>query len=442
MDKPRELNIFDLNDDCLIKIIEYLDFNDILNLSKINLRFNEAIGASLTKTAVNISNENLGEMEVFLKIFGGQVKHMDILGIEPSNQAQVKELIRKYCNIGKVEHCTLNGLNIKEDFLETNINFFKSLKTLIMPEQANIETPIFYRILDTMTNIKYLDVNFSQCVRRDVPTLLSKLVAHQLETLYLLNMSNVTENDINNSPKLNSLNELATDQVLFLMCFPNIKKLQFLFFERPSSIFSLSPILDLLHLKELSLFSLHEKPELYSLLSQLADRNALESLTLCLLNTDNDEFTYNAFIDFEANFDIIHVLSRFTKLKSLNLQANWQLYFRLFYLVEQLPELCHLNIGEHERTFKDMLSINGLICGIIGVAKSLNSLYVRMPDLCNEFNSDIFHQFYKSFSNIRENQSNKALLKVRLYKNKEEPKYGYYYQENKRLAMETPWKYW
>lgn len=84
-----------------------------------------------------------------------------------------------------------------------------------------------------------------------------------------------------------------------------------------TSIYTLrSPIQDLLHLKKLSLrTSLVAKSELYALLSQLADRNMLESLRFRPYKIE-DELENE--IDYEDEWDIIDILGRFTKLKSLH----------------------------------------------------------------------------------------------------------------------------
>lgn len=195
MDKIRKLHILNLNEDCLISIFKYLKFEDFLILYKINSRFNNAIGASLAyhKTEIVFTDDsNLEQMENFLKLFGKQVKKLNV----DSENYQVIEMVNKYCTAGNVKFaklCPTDGLGL----LNTNNNFFKSLKSLKFNCGSASDDELLYQILDTLNQIEYFELSCYVEVT-DFVHCISKLSVLPLKTLDIRYLRKMTENEILN----------------------------------------------------------------------------------------------------------------------------------------------------------------------------------------------------------------------------------------------------
>lgn len=427
-----DLHIFDLNDDCLIKVVSFLDSNDILKLHKVHSRFNGIIVANLHDLEVEITSKNVKQMKGFLRKFGGKVKKMTCW-MGTCRQREIEELIETFCNGGNVEHCSLhNEFVMNSDFLMKKLSFFKSLKSLRMIK-ACVNGDLLYQMLDTMDRIQHLEVDSITSLRtHSFPELMAKLQLLQLKSLRVNRSDLVTYHDWEHSPKVESLKTLAVKlgiyQLPFAMCFPNMDDLT-LNALRGYSLNSLKSLTSLKRLR-LKINTVQEK-ELYSLLQHMANRNALQHLTLDLRRVYKGAVTE---MDYENDLQVIDILSRLTNLKSLILQTPWRLNSRLLDLVQSLTALRSLAINGDELVSFGVPEIERLVCEMASSAKSLRKIRFEL-NFKDCITNEEYHQFYENISIARAKQENKALLKVRILDFYRHPSAKTLYIEQNKLVI-------
>lgn len=97
----------------------------------------------------------------------------------------------------------------------------------------------------------------------------------------------------------------------------------------------------------------------------------------------------------------------------------------------KLTELRHLDIRGEELSIENIADVEALACGIIGLANSLSSLYLTMPNYQYTIDRNNYHQLCNQLSRIRQNQDNKIILNVMIRGNED-----FYVQKNKWVTLE------
>lgn len=131
----RALKIIDLNDDCLFAIVQFLNTDDLINLSRVNSRFQSAIKFVLVTKTILFNGSflpKLAHLVRFLKDFGSHIKDFSIINLKYISFYDMKVIERflnKYCANGNLEKCTFKSGKITKEFTE-NSKLFESLKSL------------------------------------------------------------------------------------------------------------------------------------------------------------------------------------------------------------------------------------------------------------------------------------------------------------------------
>lgn len=427
-------NILDLNDDCLIKVLSFLEFEDIFNLHKAHQRFNAAIAANLKDVVIQIRDDNCQRMESFLRKFGGKMKRIQLFMEAECNSRQIEALITKYCNKGNIEHCSVIQFHINVPFFENNSNLFRSLRSLKL-SQIDLDNDLFHRILDTAAHMADLDLEFFAFANGMSHFLMKLSSCRHLRSLRFYCSRILNDDKVECAPRLNSLQTLCmylfTEQTWILAHFPNVKNLT-LSISWPGH-YSLIPLTELTSLKRLDLqMGQVTDADLYSLLQHLAVRNTLEHLTLGVRTVYNGRRTE---VDYKNDFAIVDILSRCTRLESLVLQTPWEFKFRILNLVQPLTRLRCLNVDGQELQSLDLMEIQRWVCEMVSSATKLNRIQLKIhhkPRIADETH----HQFYEKVSLTRSNQANNTLLKVQVDDHSRRTGDNSYIQTNKWVILD------
>lgn len=384
-----DLNILDSCDDFLTEIFVYLNLRDLLQLYKIHLRFHEAIGNVLLNKCVTVhenwDDDEIENIENFLIIFGDKVK---ILRIEESN-VLAEKLIKNYLFGGNVKTCELIYFDINEKFIDNNLKFLRSLKSLsLQPYEANYDSVL--KLIE-MTNLEVLEVN---CSNLDCK-FFGRLSTCRLKRLKVLS-GNYLREYVMNLPAFDSIRELdlyARESFYssFLDHFPNVESLTLNIPQANSTIFN--SILNLSNLKCLKL-EIRWKlcSEIDPFLISLAKLNNLESF---LLHIQHFKFTRS----------ICKTICEMTNLRELDVSAF------------EIPHLYLQEIGK-KLTKLRKISMRPLCCSsqletienlskFVRVGRNFTTIIINGLRL---FKMQHCEQLYDKISKIRRNQEHKFLL--------------------------------
>lgn len=406
----RKLHIFDLNDDCLISVLSFLKYEDIFTLQVVHSRFNAAIAANLPQLEIEITRNNLKQVEDFFKIFGRMVK---ILATEWLTMPVVQEVITRYCNVENVNIKARIKFNHGEG--ECSWNLLRRLKSLELYYVHPSTEERFHRILDAIDNIEHLDIMFDNDYH--VSPFLTKLsMFRHLKTLNIGHMGC----EVMEFPKVNSLKTLHIRSLLYcediplITYFPNIEDLTaHLFLKLVPNVF-VNQLNELTNLKRLTLSMWGYKTESFSLLEHLANKNTLEHLELTMLSTSNEMGEEVETFEGDDTYRMVAILSRFTKVKSLHLRTAFEFNCGLLIdLVKPLTELRCLVLNGNEVLDLTLLQKEQLILELVGLARNLNKIQLR-----TEFEWEISARYcrllYRKLVEAKANKGNETMLTVRI----------------------------
>lgn len=404
-----DLHIFDLNDDCLERIVSFVEFKDMLVLQEVHRRFHTAISANVMYHEIEIASVNFNQMRNFLVKFGEKVRKIAV-SIPIGNE--IKELMSKYCNTAKVQGCKFKGpCCIDEDFIEINCIFFKALKSLEL-NRVGLSSQVLHRILDTTTSLEHFSLNDVEAID-SLPHLLSKFQLLQLKSLFLFYVYPLTI-ETGNLPKVDSLKSLTVvvdaKVVPIVTCFPNLENLSFQY-EDMLETYSMEPVIRFANLKrlELKLFEIAEE-ELYSLLKHMANQITLDELVLDVWRVHDEIYGSLHYQDYDR---IIDALSRFVNLKSLVLRTKWRFGLRLVNLMKPLIKLRCLTIGVYELDFLELTGIEQLVCEIVKSAKNLSKISLQ-AELLDQPSDDDYHRFYQKLFMTNAKLTDKRVFTVQI----------------------------
>lgn len=438
MDETRGLGILNLNDDCLISICNYLSIEDIFALHKTHTRFHNAIGASLVENEHEFDLEDFGQdmkgVESFLALFGDRIKRLSLPGRD-ANEGQFKKLIAKHCNGGNIEHCEFGDyFKIDEVFFANSVSFFKALKSVTLKD-IEADITLMYQMLRTMDKLESLDISYYQD-DIDLSDFLSIISSYSITKLTFNFFCNL-DSRLNESHRVVSVKhlsaELSYDEFTALKYFPNIEYLHVKNCDSEPDTTSLMPITDLLHLRQLHIeIDFVEKSELHSLLEHFAKRNCLEAL---ILQVEEDFEELSGFydeIEVSPEYDIIQTLGRFTKLTSLRICLPYRFGLHVINLATSLPKLRHLDIMTQENN----INAQALACGVVSLAKNLDSLCLRM--LFSPRSAPTFYRrMFEKLSTVKESQNANVALNFKILPSASEDIDDISYTKNKWVSMEV-----
>lgn len=225
MDKHKEIKIIGLNTYCLIEIVKYLDYEDLLNLKVVHIAFNEAIDFIISKSDFKFftywnpdDTENfdkkMRKVARFLAQFGHKLKRLNIAvdGKTTEHHKSIcghyQTLIENFCSDGNVKYFSFQNFDMSEEFLKDNLTFFNSLEHLKVEfnicREYEIKTTDFMILLNFIatTKIKNLEIEID-----DVPintNLFPSIAASQLESLALNFCYSVDLDYVNDNISINT----------------------------------------------------------------------------------------------------------------------------------------------------------------------------------------------------------------------------------------------
>lgn len=340
----RDLTIFDLNDNCLIEIVKFLEPKDLFSLTKVHKKFHNAIGhvvaADGTKE-IQLGGyhklESKKNVENFFRLFGNKIRNLVIdpnwMGMHPR---RAEKLFTRYCCAGNIEICKFVSFSVRNGVLAKNLPFFESLKSLKVTGVVN--SAAVERVLLAANQLETLVIGDGF---GEKDKLLHIIAAQQkLKKLHFsyYNFGRAS-NEFTRLPINTTLSHLSVtlywDSISLLNQFPNIETLKLRMFRRTQETgVVFTPIIKMAKLKQLKLTlssSGEESSGLQMLLMSLAKLRTLDHLELDL------HLAYYK----EQMADIIKHLSEITNLKSLSLSVSvFSLkYFSLIDLAMNLKKM-------------------------------------------------------------------------------------------------------
>ncbi|XP_075151528.1 uncharacterized protein LOC142225607 [Haematobia irritans] len=127
-------NILDLNDDCLLEILQYLSVQDTFAIiDTFNNRMNDIAykRISQVKTLIFSLREPPQYTTDQLKIIGKHLKSLSIsVGYSLSSDLCISGYLGPLCYYGSIENLTLNYVNFNEDYLECILKLASNLRIL------------------------------------------------------------------------------------------------------------------------------------------------------------------------------------------------------------------------------------------------------------------------------------------------------------------------
>lgn len=424
-----KVKLIDLDTSCLIRILKYLNYDDLYNLNQTHSSFNAAIEhvVSTKKFLFCIpavytdewivdyekSLEKMQQINNFLKVFGRDIQYLNIEFNCKSDKFYVslcnlfETAIECYCSNGNVKHCTFGNFNLRTEFVNDSGKFFKSMESL---QIGNVVDEMdFYRIMDLVVlqgNLKMFTAE-EQMLCSDTHTVFQKIAASHLETCIIDCESSWQNIDVSSmsphsKPNLTlkhlELRRLSYDLRILVKYFPNIEQLNYWVEKNPPD-----PILQLTKLKKLSLdFYMDECFEHVSFFQQLGKRNQLESLKLTILID-------SIFIDNRKKEQFIVALCKMTTLKSLKLHMDFAVTNYLVKIGRSLKGLKKFDFTIHipDANNKQKSEMMQALLDFIKSSKALCTLKLW-------WNFDHLQKFYDELVLIRQIRSHNAVLNVHL----------------------------
>lgn len=409
--EQKELNIFDLNDDCLMAICELLESKDLFGLYQSHSRFHHAIAGAVNNVCVKLSTSDFKttkdkeHLDNFFKLCGDRIKKIKFYVDSTWTTINIGQLINNYCANGNVKNCTFSNFNFTFFFIRSNFQFFRSLKSLCLCE-CDMNKAVFIMLMKAIDGIKEFSIDRNRDWF-DTVQMLTKFTTFELDQLTidywaLLSRDELSQLKVNSSVK--QLNMLINNRNEFLLQhFAHVTSLELKGYKiYDNSI--LTSILKLKNLKKLSLrFSTApetdiEPAELQSFLLALGSSNTLDALTLDLTEIND-------------NYEICQTLCQITNLKKLCLYTE-DICFNSLMLgyARNLSKLQVFEIFIRDAYFD--VTDEEVMLEFVELAKNLKSLSFRVFNLNSSL---VYHQFYESLARIRENQSSKFVLNVEIF---------------------------
>lgn len=399
MVKETSFNIIDLHPIILTKIFSYLNLNDLLNLYKVHLKFHKAIKKLVPDKCLVINEElecddEVQNLENFLSIFGDEVKVLSIEGAE----AIAEKLINNYLAGGNVESCELKFFELDQKFIENNLKFFQSLKSLLLiPYCSNYE--YVFQVLDIAKQLDMLSLNITNITSINVKRFLNQLTNFQLKKLTLVGVEFYFEDIMDSSPST-SIKELDLYVVQkidgwFLDHFPNVVSLSLNIEDADRAVFE--AIYNHRDLKNLQL-EIRSKfcKEIDLFLATLVKFNSLESFRLSIRY-------------FKMDSSMCHKFCEMTNLRELNISGIDTMYFYLLKIVNKLTELRKITISVPHSSNESKSKTVEKLSEVVHIGRNLTTIVINS---LRSFEKHHYEEMYAKLTDIRRKQKSESVLRV------------------------------
>lgn len=370
----------DLNDDCLTSIIRFLDTKDIFQLFKVDERFHIAIKHVLPCHRIRFSDIQCDDVEFFFEIFGDKIENLDIDVCEKANLnlEDIENVIQYYCS--NVKNCRISSFIMRKEFIVRNRRFFSSLKALLL-DNVVIKKMDCYKLLQFISELDEL------VVCGEFPLSANELLqytAHYKIKVLGLQEVYIDTNQLRNVPIPKNIEMLTIrTQQYFTPILPLFQNLKKLVLHRDCLWGSLSPILNLHNLKDLTLWFYacdEDKMELF--FSELGKTMKLELLSVGIIELENNR--------------IVHDICKITTLKELQLDAATPFDTYVLKFACRLKELRKIRFYDFNMFIRQTLFNEQLLLQFITFAKKLRTIELSISNV----NGISYEQVYERLSRI------------------------------------------
>lgn len=384
----------DLNEYCLLEILSYLNFTDLLALSEVNDKFRDLVKIQLPKITFDFVALTKGGRKLsFLLVekifcqFGHLITKLKINAehiIIPStfcidvNQKLLK-LIGKFCSNGRLRELTLIKFRVLDDkFVHKYRRIFHNLRQLSLKDCSAESGTCIRNMMDNCWQLKKLkfsnfrDINFVQAIPHcQLETLILKNCGRHCEMISYQMLKNQSQlKCFKQNKKLSDPMRIPYE--MFIKFIPNIESLSVNWFNR-----HFIQILELPNLREFQITV--EEQSIYAFNEfcfKLARTNQLEALHVKI-----QQFTHAGYMS--SYKTLAKVMGKFSNLRYLHLDGMSKLNPFLNYVADELTTLKELHIS-----FNESLETFNLVAFIEKV-HSLEHIYLNstpMIDLYELFN--------------------------------------------------------
>lgn len=410
MAEKQELNILDLNDDCLTTICKFLKLEDLRSLDKAHSQFGVGIGNALQSKEADIwfvidtdqsSYRNDENISPFLYKFGDKIRNLEI---GTPNKELIKNVIESFFNGGSVRKCIFNGNNrvqITAEFIAANTIFFKSLKSLEIM-WSKIDDRSLRALLDAITdsNIETFEIRSLCPFSTDFP--LTQFLSTPITKLEIVDLRHVNQDEIDNLPVNTTLKYLelhASPQ--------NIKILHRLKAVETLCLMYKKFFASVIEIENLRVLRLY-----FDKITQFGIEQFLRGLVRKSTNTLK-EFSFDVCSVRLTRVDISEmakIVRELRNLEELCLPVHFTEYLQDFAVY--LKKLRSIRIADSiSGHFCSKDDFKSALCLIVAEAKNLEFIQIYAPW---ETDIDFYNELYDMLVRIRENQGTKHRLWISL----------------------------
>lgn len=408
--ESRTVQMLDLNDDCLIDVFSYLNFNDLVSVNQTCIRFQPLSEHVFRKkhTAINLTDtpiddySNVDESSfTLLQIrnlfvsFGPQIQKLKVASnsFKQENRYRVLDLLIRSCTSLRV--LCLTGFYIKESLYKINTTFFSHLEdlSLTLCEVCDSIKRVFSQCHELRKLTIQSDSNLTgSCIAISFP---------RLESMKLVMNSDIETRHLNTFIKLNlqltSLKIIHCRNCIFDDIFPKIAtflpnlevlNIEIEFFHDFNH--NIMHLLQLNHLRELQLNC--SRYSVSAFVEALAAKQQIEVLHLS---------------DGLLNDNLIDAITKCKKLTSLKLCSMPNVHNRfLSELARNLPLLNDFHVSKCQ-----LLTSSGVI-QFVGFAERLQTLNIANSSV------EIDDKFFLSLEQIYKTRGRRLTLNLNKVHNK------------------------
>lgn len=428
MDEKKETKITDLNTSCLIEIFKKLNNEDLQSLKKARNSFGAAVDFVVRTSNIRFKIEAIGinqeqdsqyvkqirKIKKFLQEFGGTLKRLDIeidgalMYHVSSISYHFQTIIENYCSNGNIKHCSLRNFELSTEYVEENLLFLRSLRSLEINYQfsnAELLCLMDFIIGSRIEIIKIHSLSFP--IQFNI---LKKIALSRLKAVSIFgsfegeNFDDYGDLDIpvNTALKTLILPWFSFDSA-YLPHFPNIKVLEYVLYSYPSN-----HVNDLVKLKKLGLtYNSEEFGEISSVFERLTERNSLKYLALDDSYCTEYAEVYGTFHHSGEEDLLSRILCKMTNLEELHLETIFWFKNDLPQIARSLRNLKTFCYDPATRFYEiEVHQILPQLLEFVKLAKNLVELTVGIP--LKEFSQ----HFYEELVKIRRLQEANNVLYV------------------------------
>lgn len=390
------LKLMDLNEYCLLEILKYLNFTDLLVLSDVNERFRGLVSRQLPLITFNFcellkftpapSILSIALLEKIFQQFGHLITKLKLnaehfVTTSPfyiDVNRKLLRLIGKYCANGKLRELSLIKFHILHDELvHRQRSIFHNLNKLSLNDCTMENKECMKMIMNNCWKLKILKLSDFRSIND-----IQHIPFSNLDTLILKNCGRYFEmipyEILRNQMQLKCFRHVKrlSDPMripyeFFIKFMPNVESLSLNWFNR-----RYTDLLNLPNLRHLQITV--EEQSIYAFnefCAELAVTNKLETLHVKIL-----QFTFGCFIPGYRN--LAKALCRFTNLRKLHLEGMSKVNPFLNYLADNLTNLQELHI-----TWNESLETISLVA-FVEKLPNLEGIYLLTTPMLN------FHQLF------------------------------------------------